>query len=66
MSFLCLRKMYHCYLKGDRGSGGGCSDWEEEVCQSYMKVAKTVANHSHGEGRSCTEANEIESFRSDI
>jgi len=29
-----------------------------------MKVAKTVANHSHGEGRSCTEANEIESFRS--
>ena len=36
------------------------------MCQSYMKVAKIVANHSHGEGRSCTEANETESFMSDI
>jgi len=31
-----------------------------------MKVAKIVANHSHGEGRSCIEASENESVRSDI
>jgi len=50
----------------DRGSGGGWSDWEEEMCPSYMKVAKIVANHSHGECRSCTEASENECVRSDI